>query len=142
MWDIGQKSPRHQETFPLEQDQLDTDKLEDLADDDSDDDDEELGDDEVEEADAALEEEDEEDQASLDELLAQRAAGRRGGDDADDTDDIMALSSEPVEPVIDAIPTRVAPVKDTEEFVCKSCHLVKPKVQLADPERGYCRDCV
>ena len=127
----------------MEQDQLDTEKLEDLADDDDTSEDEELGDDEVEEADAALEEDDEEDQASLDELLAQRAAGRRGNDDADDNnDDIMALSSEPVEPVIEVIPTRVAPVKDSEEFVCKSCHLVKPKVQLADPKRGYCRDCV
>ena len=95
-----------------------------------------------EEEDAALEEEDDGDQASLEELLAQRAAVRRGSDDADDSDDIMSLSSEPQEPIIENVAPRVTPVKDTEEFVCKSCHLVKPRVQLADPEKGYCRDCV
>lgn len=126
----------------MEQDRLDPEQVQDLAEvDDDDDDDEDLAEGEEEEEDAALDDEEDGDQASLDELLAQRAAGRRGGDDADDNDDIMALSSEPAEPVIEAIPTRVAPVKD-EEFVCKSCHLVKPKVQLADPKRGYCRDCV
>ena len=126
----------------MEQDQLDPKKVEDLAEDDDTSDDEELDEDDVEEAEAALEEEDEGDQASLDELLAQRAAGRRGGDNADDDDDIMALSSEPAEPIAQTIPTSVTPVKAEEEFVCKSCHLVKPKVQLADPKRGYCRDCV
>jgi hypothetical protein len=133
----------------LEQDQLEQEQAEDRADDEElEDEDLEDGtgdeeeDEDEDDADAALEEEDG-DQASLDELLAQRAAGRRGSDDADDNDDIMALSSEPAEPPTgEPIPTRVAPVKDSEEFVCKSCHLVKPKVQLADPKRGYCRDCV
>jgi Domain of unknown function (DUF4193) len=133
----------------LEQDQLDPEKVEDLAEDELEGDDDLENDDsdeeeEEEDDDGVVEEEEEEegDQASLDELLAQRAAGRRGGDDADDNDDIMELSSEPVEPVAQTIPTKVTPVKAEEEFVCKSCHLVKPKVQLADPKRGYCRDCV
>lgn len=97
---------------------------------------------EGEEEDGALEEEEDGDQTSLEELLAQRAAVRRGSDDADDTDDIMALSSEPQEPIVENIAPKVTPVKDDEEFVCKSCHLVKPRVQLADPKKGYCRDCV
>lgn len=99
-------------------------------------------DDSDEEEDAALEEEEDGDQASLEEILAQRAAVRRGSDDADDTDDIMALSSEPQEPIVENVTPLVTPVKDAEEFVCKSCHLVKPRVQLADPKKGYCRDCV
>ena len=98
---------------------------------------------EDEEEDAALPDEEEEgSQASLDELIAQRAAGRRGGDDADDDSDIMALASEPDEPVLEALPAKVAPIRDQKEFVCKSCYLVKPRVQLADAKREYCRDCV
>jgi Domain of unknown function (DUF4193) len=102
-------------------------------DDTDDDDDDDVGDDE-----------DEEDQASLEELLAAKASGRKAGEDADDEPDIMSLSSEPEEPpsLEDPIPLRVAPVKDQKEFVCNSCHLVKQKVQLADAERGLCRDCV
>lgn len=92
---------------------------------------------------AALPDDEEEgDQASLDELIAQRAAGRRGGDDADDDADIMALASERDEPVLEALPGKVAPIRDQKEFVCQSCYLVKPRVQLADEKRDYCRDCV
>jgi hypothetical protein len=89
-------------------------------------------------------EEEEEDGAgstSLDELLAQRAA-RRGGDEAEDDDDIMALASERTEKLSDASTARVIPIKDRQEFVCNRCHLVKAKSQLADPQRGLCRDCV
>ena len=86
---------------------------------------------------------DEEDgSTSLDELLAQRAAARRGGDDADDDEALLALASEADEPVAEAITTRVIPMKDRQEFVCNRCHLVKAKSQLADPQRGLCRDCV
>ena len=100
--------------------------------------------DEDEEQDAALPDDDEEEgeQASLDELIAQRAAGRRGSDDADDDSDIMALAPDPDEPVLEALPAKVAPIRDQKEFVCKSCYLVKPRVQLADAKREYCRDCV
>jgi hypothetical protein len=102
-------------------------------------------DDDEEEEDVALPDEDEEEgQASLDELLAQRAAARRGTDDADDdSDDIMALSSEKDEPIaLVDLPARATPIKAGEEFVCKNCFLVKPRVQLADEARGLCRDCV
>ena len=36
---------------------------------------------------------------------------------------------------------RVLP-KQPDEFVCSSCFLVKHSSQLADPEKGLCRDCV
>lgn len=92
---------------------------------------------------AATDDEDEEDESSLEELLAQRAAARRGTDDSDDDDDILSLASEPETiPVIEPLPASVIPLKDRQEFVCNRCHLVKARVQLADAERGLCRDCV
>lgn len=112
------------------EDELEDDELE------GDDDDEEL-------ALAATDDEDEEDEASLEELLAQRAAARRGTDESEDEEDILSLASEPeVIPAIEPIPARVIPLKDRQEFVCNRCHLVKARVQLADAERGLCRDCV
>lgn len=95
-------------------------------------------------ADAALgpDDESDSDETSLDELLSQRAAAKRGADDTeDDTDDIMALTSEKDSPTVDALPTRVVPVKDRAEFVCSNCHLVKARSQLADADRMLCRDC-
>lgn len=97
--------------------------------------DEEVGDDDESDADEDL------DQASLEELLAQRAAARRGTDDADEDSDIMALSSEAKAGSKGSLTTRIAPLRARQEFVCARCHLVKPRVQLADPERGLCRDC-
>jgi hypothetical protein len=82
---------------------------------------------------------DESEQASLDELLAQRAAARRGSDDPDDEVELItAYVPEPVHTV--DRPAEVA-IRDRQEFVCNSCHLVKPRVQLADARRGLCRDC-
>ncbi len=86
---------------------------------------------------------DEGDESSLDELLTQRAAARRGTDDSEDEDDIMSLASEKEPDVMkEVIPARVIPVKDRQEFVCKRCHLVKLRAQLADEDRVLCRDCV
>lgn len=107
----------------------------------------EIEDEEVEEDDddaaLAADDDDEEDgQASLEELIAQRAAGRKAAEETDDEGDIMTLASEPDEPVVEALPTKVAPIRDQKEFVCKSCYLVKPRVQMADTKREYCRDCV
>ncbi len=80
---------------------------------------------------------------SLEELLDQRASARRTPDEADEDEDIMSLVVDRPEPTsIEPLPSKLVPVKDRQEFVCKSCHLVKPRVQLADAERGYCRDCV
>lgn len=95
-----------------------------------------------EEAPPPVEDEEGSEAASLDELLAQRAAARRGSDDAYDDDDIMALASEKSERFYESATARVIPIKDRQEFVCNRCHLVKAKSQLADPQRGFCRDCV
>ena len=103
---------------------------------------EEEVDDEAEATVVADDDDDEDGSTSLDELLAQRAAARRTGDDPDDDEALMALVSEADDPVTEAITTRVIPMKDRQEFVCKRCHLVKAKSQLADPQRGLCRDCV
>jgi hypothetical protein len=81
-------------------------------------------------------------EASLEELLSQRAAARRGTDESDDDDDIMALASEKDTIPLEPLPTKVIPIKDRKEFVCNRCHLVKARVQLADADRGLCRDCV
>jgi Domain of unknown function (DUF4193) len=100
------------------------------------------GDEEEESDDRAAGDEDEDtDQASLDELLAQRAAARWGTEDSDDESEIMALSSEAKSQAKESRATRVTPVRARQEFVCKRCHLVKPRVQLADAQRGLCRDC-
>jgi hypothetical protein len=126
---------------PNEQDELEAPEAEeDLEDVDEDEllEEDDAGDDD--EAVAGADEED--DSTSLDELLAQRAAARRAGDDADDDDALLALASEAELPVTEAITTRVIPMKDRQEFVCNRCHLVKAKSQLADPQRGLCRDCV
>lgn len=93
-------------------------------------------------AQAAGDDDDESDEASLEELLSQRAAARRGTDESEDDDDIMALASEKEPIALEPLPTKVIPIKDRKEFVCNRCHLVKARVQLADEERGLCRDCV
>ena len=96
----------------------------------------------VEDEEAALaSEEEESEEASLEELLAQRASARRPGDDAEEEDDIMALSSEKDTAGTAALPSKVIPIKDQQEFVCKSCYLVKARSQLADEKRMFCRDC-
>ena len=104
----------------------------------------EAAEEEPEEEGQADDEDEDAEGASLDELLAQRAASRRTADDNDDDPaDIMALASDPVAAADDPPipPLRVPPVRQGQEFVCRNCHLVKPRVQLADPERGLCRDC-
>jgi len=87
---------------------------------------------------------DEDDEASLDEILAQRPAARRGADDGDeDEDDLLAFAApEPKLGSADPPPSKITPIKEQAEFVCKRCHLVKKRSQLADVERTLCRDCV
>jgi hypothetical protein len=103
---------------------------------------EEAEEDDDAEAVVADDEDEPSDDASLEELLAQRSAARRAPDELDDEDDIMALASERHVPLNEPLPTRVIPIKDRDEFVCNRCHLVKKRSQLADEERGLCRDCV
>jgi hypothetical protein len=113
----------------------DSEELEDLEDED---------DDEVAAGLALTTDDDEEsDDASLEELLSQRASSRRGGGDPEeDEDDIMSLASEREPTGAEVIRTKVIPIKDRKEFVCKRCHLVKARSQLADADRELCRDCV
>ena len=112
------------------------------------DDDEESGEIEEEEGEAvAVEDEDDtgdvvedSDSTSLEELLAQRTASRQVSDDPDEDEDLLALSSEARRKA--SPPKSITPIRNREEFVCKRCFLLKPKVQLADSERMLCRDCV
>jgi hypothetical protein len=97
------------------------------------------GDDAVEDEAGLGEHDDDSEQASWEELLAERA--KRGADDHDDVSELMALSSEARTPPPERAASRTSPVRDRQEFVCVRCHLVKPRTQLADPQRGLCRDC-
>jgi hypothetical protein len=82
---------------------------------------------------------DELEQASLEQLRDQRTARKRL--ELDEDEDLMALVSETEEPEAEPVLPRVTPIKSRQEFVCARCHLVKPRVQLADSARGLCRDC-
>jgi hypothetical protein len=127
-------------------DESDLNEVDDEVEDDDLDDPEDVDEDEIDDEEqeevAGSDDEEESDQASLDELLAQRAAARRGTEDSDDEADIMAFPSTVPKELRERVPTRVAPPRNRQEFVCARCRLVKPRVQLADEERGLCRDCV
>jgi CRISPR/Cas system-associated exonuclease Cas4 (RecB family) len=75
-------------------------------------------------------------EASLDELIAKKA-DRPAPVDEDDDEVVLSMSrDESREPLT----TRVLPVQQNE-FICKSCYLVKHRSQLADQRRTLCRDC-
>jgi hypothetical protein len=128
----------------LEDDDIEDDAL--VVDDDDDDDDALVVDDEVEavaegaaaavpadEVDDDDEEEpdDEDVEASLDVILKERLVVEDEIEDDEPTDaEDRSEASE-----------RVLP-KQPDEFVCRSCFLVKHASQLADEKRGLCRDCV
>lgn len=130
--------PRGRAKVPTEEDELE--ELE------EEDEEEEIDDDDLEEEEAkasmAGDDDEEDEEASLDELLAKRSASRRGTDDSDDDDDIMSFVPEPDLGSVEPLPSKLKPIKDQQEFVCASCHLVKKRSQLADEKRGLCRDCV
>ena len=92
----------------------------------------------------AAEADESEDDESLDQILNQRSAARAGKDDDGDREDadILAFSGDRDDTVSGELRTRVKPMRDTQEFVCKRCHLVKARSQLADASRQLCRDCV
>jgi Domain of unknown function (DUF4193) len=99
-------------------------------------------DDEDEDEDAldVVDEDEEEETGSLDEMLASRSSVRRNP--GTDYDEDISLASGHVEDLRGPVATKVIPVKQRQEFVCTRCRLVKAKSQLADPQRGLCRDCV
>ena len=76
--------------------------------------------------------EDEDVEASLDEILKERLV-------VEEEEDEEAEAAEPEDR--SELSERVLP-KQADEFVCRSCFLVKHSSQLADPVRGLCRDCV
>jgi hypothetical protein len=78
-------------------------------------------------------------QASLEQPRDQRIPRRRL--DPDEDEDLLALVSDAEVAQGEAAPARVTPIESRQEFVCARCRLVKPRVQLADPARGLCRDC-
>lgn len=86
----------------------------------------------------------EDEAASLEDLVARRAAALgRGEEVEDDPEELIELR--PPSAAIradDPLPTKVVPIRARREFVCNRCHLVKARSQLADGDRGLCRDCV
>ncbi|HXJ66024.1 MAG TPA: DUF4193 family protein [Actinomycetota bacterium] len=75
-------------------------------------------------------------ESSLEELLAKREGGKPA-EEEDEDDSMLAIGrDERLEPLA----VKVVPPTD-KEFVCKNCHLVKHRSQLADRDRMFCRDC-
>ena len=70
----------------------------------------------------------------LDVLLHERTKADRLEEDADD----LADDDEPDEK--GEVSGRVVP-RQADEFLCRSCFLVKPLSQLASNEKDLCRDC-
>jgi hypothetical protein len=78
---------------------------------------------------------DEQVESSLEELLAKREG--RPAEEEEEDDSMLAIGrDERLEPLA----VKVVPPSD-KEFVCKNCHLVKHRSQLADRDRMFCRDC-
>ena len=117
----------------LAEDQLDEPEL---------DEDEEYDDDLDDEEEEVAVEDESEDSSSLEEILSQRSARAVVDEEDDDEPDIVGFGVDEDAPVSASLPTKVVPIKARQEFVCTRCHLVKARVQLADPERTLCRDCV
>ena len=77
-------------------------------------------------------------EASLDELIAKKTDRPAPVDEDDDDDEVMLSMSR--DDTREPLTTRVLPVQQNE-FICKSCFLVKHRSQLADQRRQLCRDC-
>jgi Domain of unknown function (DUF4193) len=76
-------------------------------------------------------------EASLDELIAKKSDRPAPVDEDDDDDVLLSLNRDDAR---ESLTTRVLPVQHNE-FICKSCYLVKHRSQLADQRRQLCRDC-
>ncbi|MDP9341535.1 MAG: DUF4193 family protein [Actinomycetota bacterium] len=84
---------------------------------------------------AAREPDEGEVESSLEELLAKREG--TPAEEEEDDDSILALGREER---LEPLAVKVVPPSD-KEFVCRNCHLVKHRAQLADRDRMFCRDC-
>jgi hypothetical protein len=74
-------------------------------------------------------------ESSLEELLAKREP--RPAEEEEEDDSLVSLGREER---LEPLAVKVVPPTD-KEFVCKNCHLVKHRSQLADRARMFCRDC-
>ena len=85
----------------------------------------------------AEEEEEGQVEASLEELIAKKADRPTITDDDDEDESLLATGRDEAR---ESLTTKVLPVQHNE-FVCKSCYLVKHRSQLADEKKMICRDC-
>jgi hypothetical protein len=74
---------------------------------------------------------------SLDQLIAKKTKEDEG---SDDTDEESVLADQGEEQVTGTLPSNVKP-KQSTEFTCRSCFLVKHHSQLANKKRMLCKDC-
>jgi hypothetical protein len=74
-------------------------------------------------------------ESSLEELLAKREP--RPAEEEEEDDSLVSMGREER---LEPLAVKVVPPSD-KEFVCKNCHLVKHRSQLADKARMFCRDC-
>lgn len=82
-------------------------------------------------------------EAGLDEILRERlrdAGGAVDDGDGDGVGDEATLLAGPDEDDDEDAEEVVRP-RGADEFVCRSCFLVKAQAQLADPVNGLCADC-
>ena len=75
-------------------------------------------------------------ESSLEELIAKKE-DRKPAEEEDDDDSVLAMGREER---LETVAVKVIPPTD-KEFVCRNCHLVKHRAQLADKDRMLCRDC-
>lgn len=73
-------------------------------------------------------------EASLEELLAKRTE-EKADEEEESVLDLVTGEDRAENLSVKALP------QQQNEFICKSCFLVKHKSQLADRKRMYCRDC-
>ncbi len=73
-------------------------------------------------------------ETSFDEILSKKIAE----EDDEEEDLLLDLTREER---LESLAVKTTP-KQANEFVCRSCHLVKHHSQLADKKRELCRDCV
>lgn len=72
-------------------------------------------------------------EASYEEVFKKRAEG-----DDEEEESLLEMTREER---LESLSVRAVP-RQSNEFVCSNCHLVKHNSQLADRRRKLCRDCV
>ena len=80
-------------------------------------------------------------EADLDTILKDRIAAGDDEDEEEEEEKPSRVKKKGAEEETTESGTRVAPRKPGE-FVCSSCFLVKPDMQLADRKKKLCLDCV